>query len=219
MSDTTPTFQQVLADLRSSVLGQFFVQLPAIVERYDNIRQCVDATPCIPVRVEQEDGSVQLVQMPTSIASPVLFGPITWPISKGSVVVLLYASANLSSWLALGGRSVEAPDDRRHDPSSAFALPAGHSFGGTTKPQHTAPDDALVLHWAKIRHGGSDANDPIARKSDLDLVVARLNGAIARLEGHTHPTSGGTSGTPGGLPAAAVSPLTAPACSSTSYTK
>lgn len=224
MSDTTPNLQQVLAELKSSVLGQFITTMPATVERYDRARECVDATPCIPLRVEQEDGSVQLVQLPTSVSCPVLFGAATWPIEKGSVVVLMYVSANISSWLALGGRSVEATDERRHDPCSAFAIPAGHSFGGATKQSRTAPDDAYVIHWDKIRHGGPDANDPVVRKSDLDATVARLNATISALLAHTHLAPGGTTNVPTGSGSSAgsvatLTTMTAPACSSTTYTK
>lgn len=226
MSEATPTLPQLLARMREGILGDFLVCLPARVEAYDKDRQCVDATPVNLVREEQEDGSFVTKQMETVVSAPVTFpgsGPfrITFPIKVGSTVILQFTSANLAYWLSAGAQALP-PDERRHDVCSALAYPGGHSFGGDAAPSTEAPDDALVIHGEKLRLGGPAANDPVIRKSDLDPVVARLNGAIARIEGHTHTgvtTGGGTSGTPlGGTPASAVSSIAAPPGSSVTRT-
>lgn len=227
MSDATPTLPQVLQQMRASILGDFLVCLPARVESYDKERQCVNATPVNLVRELQEDGSFATKQMETVISAPVTFpgsGPfrITFPIEVGSTVILQFTSANLAYWLSTGTQALP-PDDRRHDVCSALAYPGGHSFGGDAAPSTEAPDDALVIHGEKLKFGGPAASDPVIRKSDLDPVVARLNGVIARVEGHTHTgvtTGAGTSGTPlGGTPASAVSSIAAPPGSSVTFTR
>lgn len=200
MSRATPTLEQVLRGIRDSAVGGIFVKLPAIVDAYDAERQCVDATPAILATEELEDGSTRNIQLPTVQRAPVTFPGgggcrITFPISVGDVVMLEFTSANLSRWLEVGGKS-EAQDGRRHDLCSAVAYPGGHSFGGSTAPKTPAPTDALVLHAPKLRLGGPDADDPVVRKSDLDLAVGKLNSLIGKYNGHTHTAPGGATSIP-----------------------
>jgi hypothetical protein len=200
MSDATPTFEQLLRGARASAVGGIYIELPAIVDVYDEDDQCVDATPAILATEDLEDGSKRNVQLPTVLRAPVTFPGaggyrITFPISRGDVVMLRFASANLSRWLSVGGQS-EAQDGRRHDLCSAVAYPGGHSFGGSTAPKTTAPTDAMVLHGPKLLFGGPGADDPVVRKSDLDLAVSKINSLIGKYNGHTHPAPGGATSIP-----------------------
>lgn len=187
---SAPTLEELLQRSQRALLESMFVTLPARVERYDAERQCVDAQP-LPMRmVRLEDGSEVARPLPVVRAAPVVFpgsGPYrdTFPIAVGSVVILHYTSAALDRWLSIGGVT-EPGSGRRHDGSSAFAVPGGHSFGGPSSPTTTAPEDARVLHGALTKVASPDASDPVARKSDLDAVVAKLNAVIAAHNAHTH---------------------------------
>lgn len=216
MSDDTPSLEQVLDGRRASLLGDFLVHLPARVDAYDKDRQCVDATPLPLVREEQEDGSVLVKQLPTVMSAPVLFpgaGPfrLTFPVQVGATVMLEFTSSNLARWLAVGGQ-VEATDDRRHDICSAMAYPGGHSFAGETAPSTEAPDDAMVLHAPKLRHGGPGADDPVCRLSDLQQVLDYAIAVNARVSVHTHPvaTTGSASAQSGTASATGAASPSAP---------
>lgn len=193
----------------SGLVDGMYVTLPAVVERYDAIRQCVDAQPTITRERQGEDGETIVDRLPVVTNAPVVFPGsggyrLTWPIEVGSVVVLHFTSAAMDRWLALGGKDVAPQDTRRHDPTSAFAVPGGHSFGGSTAAGTTAPTDALVVHGDAIKLGGPGATDPVVRKSDLDALVATFNA-------HTHVYSpGGGSPTPTATPTATQGPI---ACS------
>lgn len=167
-----PTLPDVLLKLGRSMLDGMHITLPAVVERYDADRQCVDATPTIRRPRKREDGTEVTEQLPVVTDCPVVFPGsggyrITWPIEVGSVVVLHFTSASLGRWLTLGG--IQDPGDgRRHDGTSAFAVPGGHSFGGATAPGTTAPTSSMVLHApGGLLLGGPSASDRVAGQSDL----------------------------------------------------
>lgn len=165
----------------ASLMDGMTATLPAVVERYDATRQCVDAQPTITSERQAEDGTTIVERLPVVTNAPVKFpgsGPyrITWPIEVGSVVILHFTSVAMDRWLAIGGKDVEPRDTRRHDLSSAFADPGGHSFGGSTAPGTTAPTDALVVHGAAIKLGGPGATHRVAREPDLRDFMTILSG-------------------------------------------
>lgn len=192
---SAPSLAELMMNAGRSLLDGMQVTLPAIVERYDADKQCVDATPTIKHPRRKEDGTVVYESLPVVTSCPVLFpgsGPyrITWPIEVGSVVVLHFTSASLGQWLTLGGIQ-EPGDGRRHDGTSAFAVPGGHSFGGSTAPGTTAPTSEMVVHApGGMRLGGPAASDRVAGQSDLEdlydivvsLVMADTSGTMALLK-------------------------------------
>lgn len=196
--NSTPSLADLLRRSGAALLDGMHVTLPAVVERYDPDRQCVDAQPTTTQEVRGEDGRLVTERLPVVTNAPVLFPGsgqyrITWPIEVGSVVVLHFTSVALDRWLSLGGEGVAPQDGRRHDLSSAFATPGGHSFAGSTTPGTAAPTDALVLHapaGGLVRVGGPEADDPVVRMSDLQYLIDKYNG-------HTHPTPSGVSSAPG----------------------
>lgn len=176
MSDRIPTLAELMRRSAAALVDGQYVTLPARVERYDADRQCVDAQPTIMREVVGEDGAVTTERLPVVTNAPVVFpgsGPyrITWPVELGSMVVLHFTSASMDRWLAIGGGGVEPRDGRRHDLSSAFAVPGGHSFGGATAPSTTAPTDALVVHGEAIKLGGPGATELVAWHSALTALA------------------------------------------------
>ncbi|MGL4442057.1 MAG: Gp138 family membrane-puncturing spike protein [Alsobacter sp.] len=208
MSDATPTFEQVLQGARNGAVGGLYVELPAIVDAYDEDRQCVDAVPVILVTEELEDGSTKTVQLPTVLRAPVTFYGgggcrITIPIAVGDVVMLRFTSANLSRWLEVGGQS-ETQDGRRHNLCSAVAYPGGHSFGGSTAPKTTAPTDAMVLHAPKLRLGGPDAAQALIKGTAYRAAEDTLLGAETTFLGALGTYAAALGGLPGMAGAAGV---------------
>lgn len=205
MSDEsrTPTLTDLFLRMARSTAAGSVHCLPATVIRYDATRQCVDAQPTIMSERAGEDDTTIVKLLPPVLNAPVMFygsGSYrhTIPVEVGAVVMLHFTSASMERWLTLGGQ-VEPRDGRRHTLSDAVAYLGGHSFAGTTAPATTAPINARVLHGQLTLIGDDDANDPVVRKSDLDQVVARL-------EGHGHPGFGAP-------PTPDVPPFTTPACS------
>lgn len=190
MSAQPPTLADLMRRSAAALLEGQHVTLPAVVERYDATRQCVDAQPTIMRERVGEDGATVAERLPVVLNAPVMFpgsGPyrITWPIEVGSVMVLHFTSAAMDRWLALGGKDVEPRDGRRHDLASAFAVPAGHSLAGATAASTTAPTDALVVHGDAIKLGGPDASTAPALNPDLAAFIAAFNAHT-----HTDPASG-----------------------------
>lgn len=180
MSSKVPTLAELMQRSAAALMDGMHVTLPAVVERYDAARQCVDAQPTIKRERLGEDGATVADSLPVVLNAPVVFpgsGPyrMTFPIEVGSVVILHFTSAAMDRWLALGGKDVEPRDGRRHDLASAFAVPGGHSLAGSTAASTTAPEDALVVHaptGGLVRVGGPAAATPPSLASEMAALKA-----------------------------------------------
>ena len=182
MSDQTPTLEQVLRLRQEQAVADLYIELPARVERFDSVLQCVDATPVVLRDRELEDGSIVSERLPTVVRAPVLYlgsgaFRVTFPVEVGSIVMLRFTSANLSQWLAKGGVS-NVQDGRRHDLCSAVAYPGGHSFAGEGRPSTSAPSDAMVLHAPVLKLGGTNASGAVVVQSALSAFMTALDNAI-----------------------------------------
>lgn len=213
MSEATPSLEQIFGVRLQGSVSDLFISLPARVDAYDPDLQCVDATPLILREFTNEAGEVVRERLPTVLRAPVAFqgaGPcrITFPIPKGSVVMLQFTSANLSLWLEKGG-VCETQDGRRHSLCSGVAFPGGHSYGGSTKPSTTAPTDAMTLHAPKLLLGGpaavQEALKGTAYRAAEDALIAAETTFLAALGTYASALAGlpGMSG-PGGIFATAL---------------
>lgn len=215
MSKLTPSLEQRLDARAARTFGAMDFLHPATVVTYYPDRQCVDAAPVVTDAIELEDGSTRQERRPVVLSAPVIWpgaggAGFTFAIKPGDVVMLVFPSASTALWLAVGGFA-EAQDGRRHDLSSAFAIPGGHSFRGRTAPKMKPAATGATVHASTLRLGESDASDPVVRKSDLDAVVAKLNLLITKYNAHTHAV--------GSPPATPETTITAPSCSSTVFSK
>lgn len=214
MSRSTPTFRSIVESLTRDALSDMFTMLPGRVVSYNASRQSVDVQPEPKRAYVDEAGERQVENYPVVTEVPVGFPGaggvrLTWPLAAGDVVMLLFASTSLDRWLSVAGNPDPA-DERRNSITDAVAIPGLHSFASVPT---SAPTDASVWHSnVEIRLGSPDANDPVARKSDLDTVVSKLNSLISKFGAHVHggvTTGGGFSGTT----APAESIVVAPSCS------
>ena len=221
-SPTGPGLDALLEAPVAKRLGEMRTCLPGIVVSYDHATQ--RATVLVTIDSKKVvDGELISYQPPPIPNVPVHFPSgtnyaITWPLSAGDPVTLVFEDRSTTEWRASGASRTTPRDPRRWDWSDAVALPGGRTqAAGPTGPIGAAGRDAaaMVLQAPLIKLGDSTATDFVALAS---LVVAQLNalwtahnGLVAALNalvtvynGHSHldPVSGST-GTPSapGVPA------------------
>lgn len=158
--------------------GSLRVAMPARVESYDADRQCVDVQPAISDLYER-DGERVAERLPVITDVPVHFPGsggyrVTWPIARGSEVLLVFCSSSLDEWKARGGGEVAPSDDRRHHLNDAIAIPGVHALS----PPTTAPTDAMVVHAPVLRLGGPAAAGDVVVQSALTAFMLALDAAI-----------------------------------------
>lgn len=133
--------------------ARIWTALPGIVQKFDPDRMVADVQPTISgVRRMQEGRFVEL-RMPLLLDCPVAFpggGGVTlsFPISPGDEVLVVFASRCIDSWWQLGG--VQGPADlRMHDLSDGFVIPQVRSqprrFTVSTEAAQLRTDDGAVL--------------------------------------------------------------------------
>lgn len=186
----TPTFSEVLRAALDARLMDVHVSMPARVESYNASRLSVEVQPMIERAYIDESGDRQTKAFPVVPDVPVKFPGsgdyrITFPITKGDIVLLVISESSLDKWLDTE-RVVDPLDDRRHQMIDAVALPGLHSF----KAPSAASEDALVVEGDEIRLGSADATDPVALKSDLDALKTFLGKHFDTGAGHTHASVG-----------------------------
>lgn len=207
MSNPTPSHATIYDLAFQKRARGIRVALPGRVESYDAATQKANVQPLIMEEETDDIGDRVSNALPVVTDVPICFpgaGPwrLTFPVKKGDTVLLIFSSSSLDRWLVRGGM-VDPADDRHHNISDAVAYPGLFDFAHVPT---SAPTNAMVVHASALKLGADDATDPVARKSDLDAVVAKLNG-------HTHLVPGATGGGGGLTTNALTGPLTAPACS------
>jgi hypothetical protein len=208
MSDLGLTRQEVLDRLRSAVMRDLRVAIPATVKRYDAATQKVDVAPQIADWFPSEGGDVEQAFPPVVTNVPVLFPGaggyrITFPIAVGDTVDLLVNDRSLDAWLAQGGRQVPG-DLRRHNLSDAVALPGlhddKHAWTGASTTDMTLGKDGgaqVVVKSASIELAGNA--EPVAKADSVKAELERLWTALS-LHVHTSATAGNPTSTPVTLP-------------------
>lgn len=171
----TPTLGQVMNDAMTRRLAGVRTSIPARVLAYDEAKCSVDVQPVVDEIFEDEEGRRAAQPAPVISGVPLaLYGSggvrISIPVSVGDFVLLLFASADIDAWLALGGPSQPPGTDRRHDLSDAVALPGIQPFpsAGQATPQ------IKFTTAGKIELGGAQ---PLALKSDVQAIIDAIAGA------------------------------------------
>ena len=111
----------------NSRLTQVWTALPGIIQKFDAGALTCEVQPAIKGRVTQEDGSIQLVNMPLLLDCPVVFPhgggcSLTFPIKAGDECLVVFASRGIDYWWQLGGIQ-PPPEARMHDLSDGFVIP------------------------------------------------------------------------------------------------
>jgi len=152
MSETqqSPDFVDALDALIQTHLADVRVALPAKVIEYDASKQKISAQPLIRQKHVKEDATNEVERLPVITNVPVCFPgagayAITFPISKGDTVLLVFSDSSIDKWLSVGG-DVDPNDYRKHSLSDAIAIPGLRSFKNASDQ---ATDDRLVIVTGK----------------------------------------------------------------------
>lgn len=132
---------------------RIWTALPAIVQTFDPVRMVADVQPTITGIVRNPDGRFSELQLPLLGDCPVVFPggggvTLTFPISPGDEVLVVFASRCIDAWWQLGGVQGQA-EQRMHDLSDGFVLPQVRSqprrFTVSAAAAQLRTDDGTVL--------------------------------------------------------------------------
>lgn len=141
------------------------VSMPGRVESYDKDTQKANVQPIIQQGYIKEDGTrgskalAMVLDVPIQFQGSGAFG-MTFPVSKGDIVLLVFSDFSLDKWLALGAPengTTDSGDDRAHALSDAFAIPGLRDFNDPTDQVST---DSNVIR-GKTRIGSKDASEAL----------------------------------------------------------
>lgn len=119
---------------RLSFEGQqsgMWTAIPCIVKSVNFSKMTLEAQPAIQGMVENEDGSIQAVNLPLLVDVPIVFPSaggftLTMPIAANDEVLVVFASRCIDAWWQSGG--IQKPIEMRmHDLSDGFAFPGPKS--------------------------------------------------------------------------------------------
>jgi hypothetical protein len=201
MSQTGP--KPTLADaIRRAVecaVADLHVAIPARVERVDLAKALVDVKPLVKDRYS-EDGATKVQSVPVVTNVPLVFPGaggmrITFPVTKGDTVLLVFSERSLDSWLVRGGE-VDPLDDRRHSLSDAVAIPGLNDFA---HPWKAISSSAVTIGKDGEAQHPAGLGDKI--RTELDAIWSAIYG------GHVHAgveTGGGSTAPASGSPSKQV---------------
>lgn len=177
MSDQVPTHPEIWKAAFALAAADLRVALPARVESYDAASQTCSAQVLIPDAYVDTDGEAQTRRVAVVTRVPVLFPRsgsfgVTFPISVGDTVMLLFSSSDLDQFFALGGER-DPLTHRHHNLSDAVAIPG---MFASPDARTDAPTDALVVNGA-VKLGDSSASDAVVLASDLAMLRQALSSA------------------------------------------
>lgn len=203
LNDAEEAMRLVLDGRQSSM----WTSLPGIVTAVDLVTNTVSVQPAIQGNVTDENGNVQLVNLPLLIHVPIVFPKaggfiITFPIAIDDEVLVCFSSRCIDSWWQSSGigKPMEA---RMHDLSDGFAIP-----GPSSVPNAVSGISATDL---QIRNEDGDVFISIGADGKIKLVASagveitgdlKVSGdviaGLVSLTTHTHPvtTAPGETGPP-----------------------
>lgn len=113
-------------------LSMLWTALPGIVTAVDLDKMTVSVQPSIQGTIEDDNGSIQSVNLPLLVDVPIAFPSVagfalTLPVAINSEVLVVFSSRCIDAWWQSGGvqRAMEA---RMHDLSDGFAIPGIRSI-------------------------------------------------------------------------------------------
>jgi hypothetical protein len=189
-----PDFVEVVRRAITSRLAAVHTSIPAKVVDYDADEQ--RATVQIAVEscyIDPDSGELVFYAVPPLTRVPVAFPSssgfsITWPLSKGDPVWLVFAERSTDEFRATGNDSNQPQDRRRFALEDAVAIPGGRPFADPI-PAEGVADGALVVRGDDVRLGSSSASSVVALGP---LVDGELNDLKAAFESWTPvPNDGG----------------------------
>lgn len=183
----TPTIVEAIDDLIDARLSEMQVAIPGRVESYNESDQSADVQPMVQRTYLKEDGSRGTETIPVVPKVPVVFPGggsygVTFPLSKGDTVLLIFSQASIDKWLD-SGRLSDPAFDHHHDISDGIAIPGLRSFNSATSE---VSGTALVVSAPEIRIGSAVlALDSVVKgttyRAAEDTLMAVYAAAMAAL--------------------------------------
>jgi hypothetical protein len=180
--------------LADALVGRLRTGAPAEVTNVSLSDQTVDACPYINVAFDDpETEGLTYVRPPIIPNIPIMFPggdgySVTFPLSQGQTVWLLYADRSLDEWQTAGGES-EPADPRRFDITDCVAYPGTRS---PSDPLSEIEASSMVIAGQLIKLGSKDGTSPVAI---AEFVESFLNEFISQdyaAHIHSDPISGTT---------------------------
>lgn len=195
MSVQSYSLVDLLEGLALKVFARLFVARPGTIERYDEVKQLIDARPSFKESYVNADGD-------GTVEDPVLISnvPVFWlsgggaylslPLEVGDPVLLVYLDRSLDRWKTSGG-TVDPVDVRRHHPSDAIAIAGLQSLAAPLQGVSRTNAVLAVKQGARVCVGSADASEVAALASKVETELGKL---WAKFNAHTHtgPFSGPT---------------------------
>ena len=174
---SAPTLEEVIELSIESVLENLHTSQPGIVTAFDKATHTVHVQPINKKYHQRETGEWVATTQPIVTKVPVVYNGsganrITFPIAKGSIVLLVHLHASRDAWqFGQGNEAVETRDLRRHALTDAVAIPCLLTTRGTNVTAARVDDDGVTIHTSgKIRLGGGSTL-PVTRTDDVEDVI------------------------------------------------
>lgn len=200
MTESAPTLAKLLDDAVEAALLSVHTALICSVISYDATRQAVTVQPVMRQAYLDEDENRVAEKMPAIQNVPVMFPgsgsfSMTWPISKGDFVLVVFSETSTDRFMSTGSTDVDPGDDHHHHIADAIAIPGIRPF---VKPVPSSGTDgtAMVVSAPAIKLGDSSASSPVALKSDLDNLKNWIDTHVHTSASSGSPTSPPTTSSP-----------------------
>lgn len=191
MAERTPTLAQVIDDAIASRQSELLFALPGEVTSYSANTQTCSVRLLVKDAIIDEYGERQAKSFANVTGVPYIFPnaedySITFPVSTGSPVLVLFMSRSIDKWKSLGGE-VDPGDDRRYNISDAVAIP-GLRARTQPLPSSARDNNALVVAvptGKELKLGSSGPLEPTVKgttyRSAEDTFLAALNTYLAAI--------------------------------------
>lgn len=152
MGQRTPSIQELLVNNFDYQTANMYTAIPGIVVSVDNLQeQRISVQPAINMR--SADG-IDVTERPPILNVPLHMpvtkeGGLTYPITKGTSVFLIFSMRGLQMWKRGNGRPESPSDVRRFDVRDCIAIPGIYPFGQARNQNRSLPhsvDDVVLVH-------------------------------------------------------------------------
>ncbi len=168
-----------------TALGRVETSQPGIVTAYHSDNHTVDVQPVFIRSYERGEGNEIVDVKPPIIPNvPIWFlgagdTRITFPVPKGSTVLLVHITGSKAAWQYSNGTSpVKTSDVERNTLTNAVAIPGGLTSKVAAKNSSgnaRTADDGVVIHTPDKIYLGGGSTKPVARNTDVqDALISAL---------------------------------------------
>lgn len=176
-----PALEDIIDAAIETALGRVETAQPGIVTSFDKRHHTVDVQPLFMKSHVREDGETVTTRQPIIPSVPIWFmgagdSRFTFPVPKGSTVLLVHLSGPKAAWQFSGGSApVETDDPRRHQLTDAVAIPGGLTSKVASRNFATGSsriaDDGLIIHTPGKIYLGGGSTKPIMRDIDVQNAI------------------------------------------------